>query len=68
MVRLDDPAVRSLAASLIADSALSTPDPAKFPDSVDFRPAPWRERLDQILVVLDAARAAGSHQRVETVA
>ena len=53
MVRLDDPAVRSLAASLIAESALSTPDPARFPDSVDFRPAPWRERLDQILLVLD---------------
>jgi DNA primase len=53
MVRLDDPAVRSLTASLIAESALSTPDPARFPDSVDFRPAPWRERLDQILLVLD---------------
>jgi DNA primase len=53
MVRLDDPAVRSLTASLIAESALSTPDPARFPDSVDFRPAPWRERLDQILIVLD---------------
>ena len=53
MVRLDDPAVRSLAASLIAESALSTPDPARFPDSVDFRPAPWRERLEQILIVLD---------------
>ena len=47
MVRLEDPAVRSLAASLIAESALSTPDPAQFPDSVDFRPAPWRERLDR---------------------
>ncbi len=34
MVRLDDPAVRSLAASLIAESALSTPDPGRFPDSV----------------------------------
>ena len=54
MVRLDDPAVRSLAASLIDDSALSTPDPGKFPDSIDFRPAPWRERLEKILVVLEA--------------
>jgi DNA primase len=53
MVRLDDPAIRSLTASLLADSALSTPDPAKFPDSVDFRPAPWRERLEQLLVVFD---------------
>ena len=42
-----------LAASLIAESALSTPDPARFPDSVDCRPAPWRERLDQMLIVLD---------------
>lgn len=53
MLRLDDPAVRSLAASLVSESALSTPDPARFPDSPDFRPAPWRERLDQLLVVLD---------------
>jgi DNA primase len=53
MIRLDDPAVRSLAASLIAESALSTPDPARFPDSVEFRPAPWRERLDPILIVLE---------------
>jgi DNA primase len=52
MVRLEDPAIRSLAASLIAESALSTPDPAKFPDSVHYRPAPWRERLDRILLVL----------------
>ncbi len=52
MVRLEDPAIRSLAASLIAESALSTPDPARFPDSVHFRPAPWRERLDRILLVL----------------
>jgi DNA primase len=51
MVRLDDPAVRSLAASLIADSALSTPDPGRFTDFV--RLAPWRERLDPILVALD---------------
>jgi DNA primase len=53
MVRLDDPAVRSLLASLIAESALSTPDPGRLPESVDFRPAPWRERLEQILIVLD---------------
>jgi DNA primase len=51
MVRLDDPAVRSLAASLIADQALSTPDPGRFTDFVCL--APWRERLDSILVVLD---------------
>jgi len=51
MVRLDDPAVRSLAASLIAEQALSTPDPGRFTDFVCL--APWRERLDSILVVLD---------------
>ncbi|MFI5461296.1 MAG: DNA primase [Isosphaerales bacterium] len=51
MVRLDDPAVRALAASLIAQSALSTPDPGHFPE--DLRPAPWRERLERMLIVLD---------------
>ena len=53
MVRVDDPALRSLATSLVGESALSTPDPARFPDSVYFRPAPWRERLDRILIVLE---------------
>ena len=53
MVRVDDPALRSLATSLVGESALSTPDPARFPDSVHFRPAPWRERLDGILIVLE---------------
>jgi len=51
MVRLDDPAVRALATSLIAQSALSTPDPGRFPD--ELRPAPWRERLEEMLIVLD---------------
>jgi DNA primase len=53
MVRLEDPAIRSLAASLIARPALSMPDTGTFPDSVHFRPAPWRERLDRVLIVLD---------------
>jgi DNA primase len=53
MVRLDDPAIRSLAASLIAQPALSKPDPGTFPDSVHFRPAPWRDRLDRVLLVLE---------------
>jgi DNA primase len=53
MVRLDDPAIRSLATSLLSESALSAPDPATFPDSDHFRPAPWRERLEGILLVLD---------------
>ena len=51
MVRLDDPAVRDLATSLIAQSALSTPDPGRFPE--DLRPAPWQERLENMLIVLD---------------
>jgi DNA primase len=53
MVRLEDPAIRSLAASLIARPALSMPDTGTFPDSVHFRPAPWRERLDRVLLVLE---------------
>jgi len=51
MVRLDDPALRALATSLIAQSALSTPDPGHFPENL--RPAPWRERLERMLIVLD---------------
>jgi DNA primase len=51
MVRLDDPAVRTLATSLIAQSALSTPDPGHFPEAI--RPAPWRDRLEKMLIVLD---------------
>jgi len=51
MVRLDDPAVRALATSLIAQSALSTPDPGHFPENL--RPAPWRDRLEKMLIVLD---------------
>ena len=51
MVRLDDPAMRRLATDLIAQSALSTPDPAPFPEGV--RPAPWHERLERMLIVLD---------------
>jgi DNA primase len=51
MVRLDDPAIRELVAGLIAPSALSTPDPGRFSDRV--RPAPWKERLEKMLIVLD---------------
>jgi DNA primase len=50
MVRLDHPAVRALAAGLIAPSALSTPDPAPLPERV--RPAPWQERLRCMAIVL----------------
>jgi DNA primase len=51
MVRLDDPAIRELVAGLIAPTALSTPDPGRFTDRV--RPAPWKERLERMLIVLD---------------
>jgi len=51
MVRLDDSAVRALAASLIEQSALRTPDPGRFPETL--RPAPWQERLERMLAVLD---------------
>ena len=51
MVRLDDPAIRALAASLVAQSALSAPDPGHFPE--DLRPVSWRERLERMLIVLD---------------
>jgi DNA primase len=51
MVRLEDPAVRALAASLVTGSALSVPDPGRFRENV--RPAPWRERLEGMLIVLE---------------
>jgi DNA primase len=51
MFRLEDPAVRALAASLVARSALSTPDPGHFPD--DLRPASWQKRLEEMLIVLE---------------
>jgi DNA primase len=51
MVRIDDPAIRSLVAGLIAPSAVSTLDPSPFSDRV--RPAPWQKRLENMLVVLD---------------
>ena len=51
MVRLDDSAIRSLVAGLAVPSAVSTLDPARFSERV--RPAPWQERLEQMLIVLD---------------
>jgi DNA primase len=60
MNRLSDPVLRSLAAGLIADSALSTPEPAPLPESV--RPASWQERLEKILIVV-AERERRARQR-----
>jgi DNA primase len=51
MVRLLDPAVRALTANLVEQSALRIPDPGRFPENL--RPAPWQERLEQMLNVLD---------------
>ena len=51
MLRLDEPAVRALATDLITSSALSMPDLA--PLSEDVRPAPWTERLEPMLIVLE---------------
>ena len=51
MVRLDEPAVRSLVAGLAGPSAVSTLDPARYSERV--RPASWQERLEQMLIVLD---------------
>jgi DNA primase len=65
MVRLDDPAIRSLAASLIAETALSTPDSARFPDSVHFRPAHWRQRLDGIVLVYDEREREARLQKLK---
>lgn len=53
MTRLDDPALRSLAAELVTPSALRLPDSGPIPTSEDVRPAPWRDRLERLLEVLD---------------
>jgi DNA primase len=51
MLRIDEPAVRRLATDLVSQHALSTPDPAPLPERA--RTAPWPERLERVLVVLD---------------
>ncbi len=50
MLRLEDPAVRALAAGLIVSTALNTPSSSPLPEGV--QPAPWRERLEKMLEVL----------------
>ena len=52
MIRLEDPALRGLATDLVASTALRMPEPAPFSEGV--RPAPWLERLERLLAVLDA--------------
>jgi DNA primase len=60
MLRLDDPAIRGLVTDLIAPTALSTPDPGLGRFTVGARvhpqrvePAPWKERLENMLIVLE---------------
>jgi DNA primase len=61
MVRLDDPAIRGLATDLVSQTALLTPDPAPAPSPIKLHsgkfapvcPAPWHERLQKMLIVLD---------------
>jgi DNA primase len=53
MTRLDDPALRSLAVELVAPSALRMPDSGPIPTSDGVRPAPWRDRLERLIEVLD---------------
>jgi len=60
MTRLVDPVLRSLAAGLIVDSALSIPEPAPLPAGV--RPATWQERLEKMLVKV-AERERQARQR-----
>jgi DNA primase len=54
MVRLEDPAVRTLASDLIALPALRTPE--LDPLSEGLRPAPWAERLERLVIVLQGRR------------
>jgi DNA primase len=51
MARLEQPAIRALVTDLVAPSALSAPEPDPLSDGV--HPAPWRERLEQMLMVFD---------------
>ncbi len=60
MTRLEDPVLRGLAAGLIADSALTTPEPQPLPAGVG--PAAWQERLEKMLMRL-AERQRQARQR-----
>ena len=60
MTRLEDPVLRGLAAGLIADSALTTPEPQPLPEGVG--PAAWQERLEKMLMRL-AERERQARQR-----
>ena len=51
MVRIEDPAIRHLIIDLTSESVVYTPVAAPLPESI--RPAPWQERLENMLAVLD---------------
>jgi DNA primase len=51
MIRVDDRAVRGLIIDLISQTALGTPYASPLPESVC--PAPWQERLENMLSVLE---------------
>jgi DNA primase len=51
MVRIEDPAIRHLIIDLTSETAVYTPVAAPLPESI--RPAPWQERLENMLAVLD---------------
>ena len=51
MVRIEDPAIRHLIIDLTSETAVYTPVAQPLPESI--RPAPWQERLENMLIVLD---------------
>jgi DNA primase len=51
MVRIEDGAIRHLIIDLTSETAVYTPVAAPLPENI--RPAPWQERLENMLVVLD---------------
>jgi DNA primase len=51
MIRIDDRAVRGLVVDLVSQTALCTPDPQPMREGIG--PAPWQDRLENMLTVLE---------------
>ena len=51
MIRIDDRAVRGLVVDSISQTALCTPDPQPMREGIG--PAPWQDRLENMLTVLE---------------
>jgi DNA primase len=51
MIRIDDRAVRGLVVDLVSQTALCTPDPQPMREGIG--PAPWQDRLEYMLTVLE---------------